>query len=259
MSIAIPCLDASGEASNATIKSAIAAEGPLSPEDLDALFGPVALFPDAVLTPLLVAVTFPLDVVKAGRFVAESADLSDQERSTAASKQDWDPTVRQLAAGYPGSGDPDGGGDRVTIGGGDRTEIGGGNRVTPYGEGNRANQIGDRTNRAGGDAANRNAARQKIETRQSSGRETAKLPATRPAASKKSANRPEASRTNAASRPSASNRATQAARPTQARAPSASRSQATRSPSRSNNAMSSQSRQRASASSSRGRQSARRR
>ena len=54
------------------------ADGTLSPEQLDTLFGPVALFPDQVLTPVLVAVTFPLDVVKAGRFVEASADAVRQ-------------------------------------------------------------------------------------------------------------------------------------------------------------------------------------
>ena len=45
----------------------VIAEGLLSPAELDTLFGPAALFPDQVLTSVLVAVTFPLDVVKAAR------------------------------------------------------------------------------------------------------------------------------------------------------------------------------------------------
>jgi hypothetical protein len=103
MQLLVPCLDDSGAAilADIGIGDAIAAEGPLSAQELDALFGPVALFPDEVLTPILYAVTLPLDIVKAGRFVAESAELSDQDRAAAAAEQPWDESVRELAAGFP--------------------------------------------------------------------------------------------------------------------------------------------------------------
>lgn len=105
MALQIPCLDAGGQPltaeAAASMEAVVAAEGPLTPADLDTLFGPVALFPDQVLTPVLVAVTFPLDVVKAGRFVAQSADLTAGERSAQALAQPWDDSVKQLAAGFP--------------------------------------------------------------------------------------------------------------------------------------------------------------
>ncbi len=109
MALTIPCIDASGNVVTAeeaatqasSIQAAIAAEGPLTPEQLDTLFGPVALFPDPVLSQLLVAVTFPLDVVKAGRFVAENADTPAKERAAKAATQPWDQSVRDLAAAFP--------------------------------------------------------------------------------------------------------------------------------------------------------------
>ena len=109
MSITIPCIDANGnvltseEAAEAaaSLEAVVIAEGPLTPAELDTLFGPVALFPDQVLTPVLVAVTFPLDVVKAGRFVEGAAALSDQERAAQAANKPWDDSVRELAAGFP--------------------------------------------------------------------------------------------------------------------------------------------------------------
>ena len=73
----------------------------MSAEDLDKLLGPVALFPDTLLAQILMAATFPLDVVKADRFIAQSKDLSDDQRAEAAAKQDWDPSVQALAAGFP--------------------------------------------------------------------------------------------------------------------------------------------------------------
>lgn len=107
--IAVPCIDTSGgpltaeEASAAatSMEAAVEAEGALAPAELDTLFGPVALFPDEVLTPVLVASTFPLDVVRAGRFVTGAADLSDKDRAAKAVDQAWDDSVRELAAGFP--------------------------------------------------------------------------------------------------------------------------------------------------------------
>lgn len=67
MEITIPCLDAAGNAlaagADAEMTAAIASAGPLQPDELETLFAPVALFPDQVLTPVLVATTFPLEAV----------------------------------------------------------------------------------------------------------------------------------------------------------------------------------------------------
>jgi hypothetical protein len=109
MSIAVPCVDANGNTltperaaeAAASLEAVVIAEGPLTSAELDTLFGPAALFPDQVLTAVLVAVTFPLDVVKAGRFVEGAAELSDQERAAEAADQPWDDSVRELAAGFP--------------------------------------------------------------------------------------------------------------------------------------------------------------
>lgn len=107
--LAVPCVDVTGTtltveeaaAAAASIEAVVKAEGPLTPLELETLFGPVALFPDPVLTAVLVAVTFPLDVVRAGRFVDGAADLADKDRAKQAAAQPWDDSVRQLAAGFP--------------------------------------------------------------------------------------------------------------------------------------------------------------
>ena len=65
------------------------------------LLAPVALYPDPLLTQILVASTFPLDVVKADRWVAANADLATDARSAAAEAEGWDPSVAVLAAGFP--------------------------------------------------------------------------------------------------------------------------------------------------------------
>ena len=72
-----------------------------SETDLDDLVAPVALYPDALLTQVLVAATYPLDVVKAERFISESAGLADRARATAAEAEPWDQSVQVLAGGFP--------------------------------------------------------------------------------------------------------------------------------------------------------------
>ena len=80
---------------------ALAEDTLLSPDEIDALIGPVALFTDNLLAQVLTATTYPLDVVKADRFLAGSKDLSDKARADAVATKDWDESVRQLAAGFP--------------------------------------------------------------------------------------------------------------------------------------------------------------
>ncbi len=74
----------------------------LSDADLEKLLAPVALYPDTLLTQILLAATYPLDVVKAGRFVDANADTPDKDRAALAEEAGWDPSVQTLAAGFPG-------------------------------------------------------------------------------------------------------------------------------------------------------------
>jgi hypothetical protein len=78
-----------------------AADGTLTEAALDTLVGPVALYPDSLLAQVLVAVTVPLDVVKAGRWVAAHKDLAPDKREAAAKAEGWDESVATLAAGFP--------------------------------------------------------------------------------------------------------------------------------------------------------------
>ena len=73
----------------------------LGEEELDELVAPVALYPDSLLTQVLVASTVPLDVIKADRFLTAEKDLSDKDRAAKAEAEDWDPSVQVLAGGFP--------------------------------------------------------------------------------------------------------------------------------------------------------------
>ena len=69
--------------------------------DLDALIAPVALYPDALLTQVFVAATYPLDVVKADRFLDRTQGMPDKDRAQAAEAEPWDSSVQILAGGFP--------------------------------------------------------------------------------------------------------------------------------------------------------------
>lgn len=78
-----------------------AAAATLTEAEIDALVAPVALYPDALLSQVLVAATYPLDIVKAERWLAENEGLPPDERQGAAEAERWDESVATLAAGFP--------------------------------------------------------------------------------------------------------------------------------------------------------------
>ncbi|HVH03080.1 MAG TPA: DUF3300 domain-containing protein, partial [Amaricoccus sp.] len=96
-----PRPDASAAASTEELAALPAEEGLLSANALEDLVAPVALYPDSLLTQVLVAATYPLDVMKADRFLEEHADTPDQERADLVDLEEWDASVRVLAAGFP--------------------------------------------------------------------------------------------------------------------------------------------------------------
>ncbi len=67
-------------------------------EQLDQLLAPIALYPDALLGQVLMAATYPLEVVEAARWVSDSnnASLKGDALSAALSNEDWAPSVKSL-------------------------------------------------------------------------------------------------------------------------------------------------------------------
>ena len=62
----------------------------LKPEQLDALVAPIALYPDNLLSLVLMASTYPLEVVQADRWVREHKNLKGEQQKTEVDKQAWD-------------------------------------------------------------------------------------------------------------------------------------------------------------------------
>ena len=69
-----------------------------SPAQLDALVAPIALYPDNLLSLVLMASTYPLEVVQADRWVNENKNLQGDQLKAAAEKQEWDDSVKSLVA-----------------------------------------------------------------------------------------------------------------------------------------------------------------
>ena len=68
----------------------------LSPDQLDDLVAPVALYPDQLLSQLLVASTYPLEVVQAYQWLQRNPGLQGPSLTQAAQQQNWDASVQAL-------------------------------------------------------------------------------------------------------------------------------------------------------------------
>ena len=71
---------------------------PLPQAQLDQLLAPIALYPDPLLTQVLTASTYPLEIVEAERWVREPANkaLTGDALNNALKEQNWDPSVMSL-------------------------------------------------------------------------------------------------------------------------------------------------------------------
>ncbi len=69
-----------------------------TPEQLQELVAPIALYPDSLVAQILAAATFPEQVVEADRWVQEHPDLNGAALGQAVDQQTWDPAVKALTA-----------------------------------------------------------------------------------------------------------------------------------------------------------------
>lgn len=66
--------------------------------ELEQILAPIALYPDTVLSHILVASTYPIEVVQAERWTAKNTELKGSEAVEAVDEKDWDPSVKALVA-----------------------------------------------------------------------------------------------------------------------------------------------------------------
>ncbi len=68
----------------------------LKPAELDQLLAPIALHPDPLLSEVLIASTYPLEVVQADRWAKSNKALKGDALTAALAKQSWDDSVKSL-------------------------------------------------------------------------------------------------------------------------------------------------------------------
>jgi uncharacterized membrane protein YgcG len=69
-----------------------------TPEDLQQLVAPIALYPDSLVAQILAASTFPDQVVEADQWVQAHPDLKGDALGQSVDQQTWDPSIKALTA-----------------------------------------------------------------------------------------------------------------------------------------------------------------
>ncbi|ABQ26841.1 DUF3300 domain-containing protein [Geotalea uraniireducens] len=68
----------------------------LQKEELAQLVAPIALYPDELVVQILMASTYPLEIVQADRWVRQHKELKGDALAKALEKESWDPSVKSL-------------------------------------------------------------------------------------------------------------------------------------------------------------------
>ncbi len=69
-----------------------------SQQELDQMLAPIALYPDPLLSQILMASTYPLEVVEAARWTRAHPEQTGDEAVRSVQQRDWDPSVKSLVA-----------------------------------------------------------------------------------------------------------------------------------------------------------------
>ena len=67
-----------------------------SPQELQQLVAPIALYPDALVAQILAASTYPTEIVEADRWMQSHPNPKGEELAKEVDKQPWDPSVKAL-------------------------------------------------------------------------------------------------------------------------------------------------------------------
>ncbi|MBV1911683.1 MAG: DUF3300 domain-containing protein [Kangiellaceae bacterium] len=71
---------------------------PFSEAELEQILAPIALYPDTILSHILIAATYPLEVIQAERWTNKNTDLESSSAVEAVEGMEWDPSVKALVA-----------------------------------------------------------------------------------------------------------------------------------------------------------------
>ena len=71
---------------------------PFTPEQLEQVAAPIALYPDPLVAQVLMASTYPLEIVQAARFVKDNPKLTGDKLNETLKDQTWDDSVKSLVS-----------------------------------------------------------------------------------------------------------------------------------------------------------------
>jgi Protein of unknown function (DUF3300) len=83
-----PAVQSNDQPQDSTVKQ--------SPEELQQLVAPIALYPDALVAQVLAASNYPTEIVQADRWMQSHSDLKGEKLGAEVDKQPWDPSVKAL-------------------------------------------------------------------------------------------------------------------------------------------------------------------
>jgi len=69
---------------------------PFKPQELEQIVAPIALYPDPLVAHIMMASTYPLEVIQAARFAKAHPNLRDDDLNEELKKYDWDNSVKSL-------------------------------------------------------------------------------------------------------------------------------------------------------------------
>src|SRR5579864_2119606 len=67
-----------------------------TPEELQQLVAPIALYPDALVSQIFAGATYPTEIVEADRWMQEHPNLKGKDLANAVDQQSWDPSIKAL-------------------------------------------------------------------------------------------------------------------------------------------------------------------
>ena len=90
------CLVLSPRPARAQESGALDTSANFSREQLAQMLAPVALYPDVLLSQVLMAATYPIEIIEADRWVRQHPTLKDKALDAELLTRDWDPSVKAL-------------------------------------------------------------------------------------------------------------------------------------------------------------------
>ncbi|MEO8385595.1 MAG: DUF3300 domain-containing protein, partial [Betaproteobacteria bacterium] len=99
LTLAAPVVNAQSSQSNQVVQnSSTYSAAAFGQQELDQMLAPIALYPDSLLTQILMASTYPLEIVQAARWSRANPGVGGDQAVRTVQRQNWDPSIKSLVA-----------------------------------------------------------------------------------------------------------------------------------------------------------------